>query len=356
MAFSSIKRLIFETTIKYDGEKFVNINDDQIKQIAGRAGRYRIAYQAEEVEETYNQVGNRTKTPKSTNSLPPQNLGLVTTLDQTDLPRLAQAMRSKPQPIMSAGILPPTDVIMRFATYFPQGMPFSYILIRLHEISLMHQRFQMCLLKDSIFIADAIESIHDLTIRDRITFCAAPVSSRDPKNVKLIRTLAKCVANHRGGELLEIPELDLDLLDRKISTDKYYLSELESLHKSLITYIWLTYRFAGVFTNQAMAFYVKSLVEKNIDTVLAAFTSRSNYSKRRKAFQQKVMLERFGEEARNDASFVSASESHIDGEVLQDCSPITEFVDPPNQAAKKAGVTLQLLQGAGSGKESIVTA
>lgn len=39
----SIKRIIFLTTMKFNGQSRQRVSISQIKQIAGRAGRYRIA-------------------------------------------------------------------------------------------------------------------------------------------------------------------------------------------------------------------------------------------------------------------------------------------------------------------------
>lgn len=183
-----------------------------------------------------------------------------------DLARLTKAMRSDAEPVMSAGIFPPTSIILRFSAYFPEGTPFSYILLRLHELSLMHPRFHLCSLRDKAHYADIIEPVKNLTISDRIILCSAPA---DATLLDMLKAYAKCVANSGGGELLNIPELDLNLLDEGITKDKSYLSKLEMLHKALVLYIWLSYRFTGVFTDRAMAFYVKGIVEKAIEAVLA---------------------------------------------------------------------------------------
>jgi ATP-dependent RNA helicase SUPV3L1/SUV3 len=219
------------------------------------------------------------------------NVGLVTTLDPMDLPHLTKAIRREPEPVMSAGIFPPTSVITRFAAYFPDETPFSYILLRLHELSLIHPRFRLCQLRDQVLVADAIEPVRNLTIKDRLIFCAAPASIREHVMKKVVQAYARCVANSEGGALLDIPELDLDLLDENITIKKPYLFKLEVLHKALVLYLWLSYRFAGVFTSQAMAFYVKGIVEKNIHTVLTAVSSTKNLGVRIKKPREQTIAE-----------------------------------------------------------------
>ena len=263
-ATRGIKRLIFETTEKFNGEFFDAIPSHQIRQIAGRAGRFSPVK-----KETSDDPNNQTQSQHMADISPTRNLGLVTTMEQIDLPRVMSAMRQEPEPLMSAGILPPSQVIARFANFFPPGTPFSYILLRLHELSLIHPRFHICDLRDAVRIADAIEPIENLTISDRIIFCESPASTSEETIVLQLPSLAKCVANHSGGALLDIPTIDLNILNLKSSAEKAYLSELELLHKSLVLYLWLSYRFPGVFTTQAMAIYVKGLIEKKIDEALA---------------------------------------------------------------------------------------
>ena len=60
-------------------------------------------------------------------------------------------MESEPEPIRTAGIFPPDTVLERFSSYFPPGTPFSYIMTRLHELSLMHKSFHLCGLRDQIW-------------------------------------------------------------------------------------------------------------------------------------------------------------------------------------------------------------
>ena len=266
----AIKRIVFESVVKFNGFRFVLIDGAHIKQIAGRAGRYRTVAQAEGLAEN---LDEGKEDPKNSSSLPATNLGLVTALEKAHLPIIRQAMEAELDPIMSAGILPPTSVLSKFATYFPPSTSFSYILLRLHELSLRHPRYHLCALKDQIAIADTIQSVQNLSTHDRIVFCAAPVTVKSPGMPAILAAFARCVGNSSSGALLDIPELPLDTLDEDIKADKEYMQRLESLHKALILYLWLSYRFAGVFINQAMAFHVKRLVEERIDKVLAEYSS-----------------------------------------------------------------------------------
>lgn len=275
----SIKRIIFEKTSKFNGIQRLQINENQIKQIAGRAGRYRTALQPNDI----NSADDKRNESSQLQLSQPNNVGYVTSLDPKDLPYIHKALKHEAEPITSAGIFPPANIINQFATYFPPDTPFGYILLRLFEVAHTHRNFHLCGLRELVKIADMIEPVKNLSIRDRIIFCSAPVNTREPKFRKICVAYAKCIAENGGGKLLDIPELNLDILDQKPTADKEYLSDLEALHRSLILYLWLSYRFEGVFNTQAMALYVKELVEKNIDVALANFSVSSRLRRQLKS-------------------------------------------------------------------------
>ena len=221
--------------------------------------------------------------------MPEPNVGFVTTFGQRDLPILRKAMEHELDPIMSAGIFPPTSVLIKFATYFPPSTSFSYILLRLHELSLRHPRYHLCALKDQIAIADSIQNIQNLSIHDRIIFCAAPAPMKDADMPNTLAAFARCVAHNSSGALLDIPEIPLSILDEDLESNKGYMTRLEFLHKALILYLWLSYRFKGVFIDQAMAFYVKKLVEEKIDKMLAEYSSSPAISESIKKMKEEAL-------------------------------------------------------------------
>lgn len=289
----SIKRIIFETTSKHDGVSFRSIQTSEMKQIAGRAGRYKTAAQAIEKGQIPEETDSSTKYPLQLaldQSSNPKTFGLVTTLEDFDMPILKRAMSTEVPPLPSAGIAPPAHVLTRFAAYFPPHTPFSYILLRLHDLAAIHPRFHLCRYKDQLAIADAIQP-YNLMVDDRITFIAAPANLRDEGMTRVLKALAKCVADQNGGELLDIKEINLELLDEPPDVDgKEYLRKLEALHKALTLYLWLSYRFAGVFRSQPLGFHVKSLVEDKIDECLAQVRLDPERRKRLMYLRKKVVL------------------------------------------------------------------
>lgn len=219
------------------------------------------------------------------------NLGLVTTMREQHLPIVRRAMHHEAEPILTAGLIPPDSVLLNFASYFPPSINFSYILLRLHEISLLHPRFHLCNLKEQTQIADAIQPVMGLTVRDRIIFCASPASPTDSGMPEILLAFAKCVGQNTSGEILSIQELPLSVLDEEVKFDRQYMSRLEFLHKALILYLWLSYRFAGVFISQRLAFHIKKLVETKIDEGLGEYTSNPTIQKEIAKMKAKTLLQ-----------------------------------------------------------------
>ncbi|KAF2162768.1 hypothetical protein M409DRAFT_69019 [Zasmidium cellare ATCC 36951] len=289
----AIKRIVFETATKFDGISRRTLSIADIKQIGGRAGRFRIAEQANEAPASEQDLATAKGEAKVANlDDTPDTVGLVTTLERFDFPIVASGMSAEPEPIQSAGIFPPAPVLERFASYFPPRTPFSYILTRLHDISQMHKRFHLCGLKDQVWVADLIEPIEGLTVADRNTICSCPCSKGDNDLWKdLMPAYARCIADQTGGDIVDIQELPLELLEKEPVASREYLRELERLHKGVVAYLWLSYRFAGIFNTRPLAFHIKSMVEERIEHVLGKFSFSETARRRLAERREKEILE-----------------------------------------------------------------
>jgi ATP-dependent RNA helicase SUPV3L1/SUV3 len=239
-------------------------------------------------------IGLDDKAPDSTKVKAPETatVGWVTTLDQVDHDYLRMGMNREPEDIKTAGLFPPSLIVERFANYFPPGTPFSYIMLRLHEISEIHPRFHLCGLKDQLAIADCIHTIKNLSTQDRIMICAAPINMRDKGEQQFLRSLAECIADGKSGDLLDLDRLPLYVMDSPPSGGRSYLYSLESLHKMLVCYLWLSYRFPNVFTTRTLANYTKKLVEDQIEKTLTDFSfieiARARMQKRREQARKEM--------------------------------------------------------------------
>ncbi|KAJ0117939.1 hypothetical protein J7T55_014389 [Diaporthe amygdali] len=269
-----IKRVVFEAVTKHDGKKVRTLTIPELKQIGGRAGRYRTVAQATQDPAATPTPPTSTENPVLEPKGPKPESGqggLVTTLEEEDLEVVHGSFDGEVEPLKTAGLFPPTFVIERFSSYFPAGTPFSFILLRLRDIARLPSLYHMCNLKDNIDIANILQA-YPLSIHDRCIFLTAPISLKENGMIAVLRALASRVAHNDSGKLLDIKEFNLEILDYTL--DNYpqgravYLKQLEALHKCLTLYLWLSYRYVGIFQSQALAFHVKSMVEERINEYL----------------------------------------------------------------------------------------
>lgn len=311
-----IRRVILESVTKFDGSQMRQLTFPEIKQIGGRAGRYRSAQNA---------------TTGSAVDEQEEKVGYVTTMDQADLKSIERAFTRNVEQIQTAYIQPPAGIVERFATYYPPDTPLSFLLMRIKASATVGQRYKLNVTGETLEIADIIQDL-PMHIIDRLTFCYLPVSLRAEGAVEILRALARVVSENKTGDLLDIPEIPLEILDLKIENHKsnptQYLYKLESLHVAINQYIWLSYRYSGMFRSQDLAFHVRSLVEERLIETLEHldFTEEQLVNKRqRKRVQAQRKAERKAKEAQEAE----------DGQQEHDYPHNDEEIDKTREAASQ---------------------
>ncbi|KAM0323510.1 hypothetical protein ACHAQA_008790 [Verticillium albo-atrum] len=251
-----VKRIIFETAAKFDGVNFRGLSTSEIKQIGGRAGRFRSARQAATSGDGDGKVVEK------------KNPGLVTTLDPLDLDRIQEAFTQQAEPLEAAYINPPAFILERFSEYLPPDTPLAFMLLRIRELARVSPMFLVDISSDALRVADIIQEF-PLTIHERLSILNAPVQLNEPSVVGLVQAAANCLATRQGGALYDLHEINLEILDATIADfdgdGRRYLRAIEVLHHSLTLYLWLSYRFPNVFSSQNLAFHVKELVQAKIE-------------------------------------------------------------------------------------------
>ena len=255
-----IRRVIFDSISKFDGMYHRLLTRPEIKQIGGRAGRYRTARTA----------ATNSDDETATNSAA-QRVGYVTCLERADLDNIQQAFVQPVEDITRAILEPPSMLIEQFASYYHPDTPFSFILMRVKAASTLHPLYAMSINRSTMEIADVIQDI-PLSVADRLTVCRTPASLRVAKSVEVLRALAKVISTHGDGNLLSIEEMPLEILDVSMEqfrgTTQDYLFALEALHTAVNQYVWLSFRFSSSFPSQTLAMHVKSLVEDRLAETL----------------------------------------------------------------------------------------
>ncbi|KAK3353009.1 P-loop containing nucleoside triphosphate hydrolase protein [Lasiosphaeria hispida] len=334
-----IKRVVFETGFKFDGSTHRELTVSEIKQIGGRAGRYKTATQAIAATVNLPATGNPSPTTPipslepiaaTGETSPPVGKkwglpGFVTALDDADIPIIKQAFKTDVVPIKTAGILPPSFIIERVASYFPPHTPLSFVLSRLREMSRLSEQFQLCTFDTQIEIADAIQE-YPLSIFDRMLFISAPATLQDPNQVEAIKSMAEAVAYMKTGHLLDIKGLDFEVLDTdRKSGDQNYLLRLESLHKGITMYLWLSYRYEGVFSSQPLAFHAKELVEDKIADYLEHLDFSAEDAQKKREWARKMA--KSSQSSRKTITGEEAWEALDQASIFETDEPVGDIVE-----------------------------
>lgn len=203
----NIRRVVFFTLSKYNGDKIVPVPATQVKQIAGRAGRR--------------------------GSLYPE--GLATTLQKEDLEYLIECLKQPFDEVKKVGLFPFFEQVELFAGQLPD----------VTFCQLLEKFASSCRLDGSYFlsshghikkVANMLEKVQGLSLEDRYNFCFAPVNIRDPKAMYHLLRFASSYSQKLPVNIaMGIPKAsarnDSELLD------------LETKHQVCSMYLWLSNHF-----------------------------------------------------------------------------------------------------------------
>nr|XP_031859652.1 uncharacterized protein CI109_004927 [Kwoniella shandongensis]KAA5526724.1 hypothetical protein CI109_004927 [Kwoniella shandongensis] len=278
-----IKRMIFETLSKFNGKTEVPLALTQIKQIAGRAGRYKTA-------------SDNATTPAglATPDETPAAGGLVTTLRDADLPILRELMTRSLPSIPRANLEVPHGNLADLSALLPAGTSFASLLEHFAALAQPPAKTVLAAHEHKLPLADLVEPLRDqLSLTEIDLFCFAPVNVRDDRAKAIFRTLVEDFAGRGVVEIDEILE-ESDLLGTLEEVEEALktlpplssttgpnaerpfvpqvmissLPKLETLHKSLVLYIWLSFRLEVAFPDRGKAVEYKTRTEKVLEECL----------------------------------------------------------------------------------------
>ncbi|KAJ7980004.1 ATP-dependent RNA helicase mitochondrial-like [Quillaja saponaria] len=208
----NISRIIFSTMKKFDGVETRDLTVSEIKQIAGRAGRYNSNFP----------------------------IGEVTCLHEDDLPLLHSSLKSPSPTLERAGLFPPFDLM--------------YMYSRLHTKSGFHQILKVAAVIDEF----------PLGLHEKYLFCISPAQMDDEI---LSQGLIQFAENYSKKGLVRLREI-FTPGTLQVPKTAAGLQELESIHKVLDLYVWLSFRLEDSFPDQELAASQKAICNMLIEEFL----------------------------------------------------------------------------------------
>lgn len=203
----NIRRVVFYTLSKYNGDKMVPVPASQVKQIAGRAGRRGSRYPD----------------------------GLTTTFELNDLEYLIECLKQPFEEVKKVGLFPFFEQVELFACQL-SNVTFCKLLEKFGENCRLDGSYFLCRHDHIKKVANMLEKVPGLSLEDRFNFCFAPVNVRDPKSMYHLLRFAtaysqKLPVNIAMGMPKGSARNDAELLD------------LETKHQVVSMYLWLSHHF-----------------------------------------------------------------------------------------------------------------
>ncbi|KAG6819713.1 hypothetical protein H0H93_009329 [Arthromyces matolae] len=257
-----IRRVIFETTKKYDGRIEMPLSISQTKQIAGRAGRYGL---------------HGDDSPA----------GFVTSLHQGDIDHIKRALDASPVQLSNARLGISSDRFFGLASALPANASTLTLLQAHYYITRTPEILRQTELKPREhhdlceFIDQRMPSMSRL---DRSLLLLAPIAGRDPVSLELVQKFLAAYQDEMYVDLwkilegsplienLETVEMLMEGNGKSKQMTPMVLSLLESLHKAIVLYVWMTFRRPLSWSCIEEVDALKIRIERALDWGLQALT------------------------------------------------------------------------------------
>nr|WP_235907572.1 helicase-related protein [Siccirubricoccus phaeus] len=232
-----IRRVVFSTLRKFDGEGRRELNTQEVKQIGGRAGRFG------RFEE-----------------------GVVAVLAGGGSPELVRALLEAPpaspedpRPLVQ----PDADIIANVAQEIGSDSLFG-VLARIKRAVLRADdpNYRLADLAQAMAVASAIDGVAGLSLLQRWTYALCPVDERDNG----VARLARWAIEHGAGRPVAPPSAGR--LPPPERAGREELERAEKTHKRLVAWRWLSLRFPEAYPARAEAEGETARLDRWIEEVL----------------------------------------------------------------------------------------
>ena len=247
---SKIRRVIFESVAKYSPSTggYINLSISSVKQISGRAGRYGL-----------HDGGDPG--------------GTCTTLHARDHDYLRQCLATPFTPLEFTRIGFTSDTVSKAVTVLPPKASLSTV-IDAHSCIGRIPTFVRYATRSNLEVFDYVDRYWaDMNITDRVLILYAPVPWRDKVTTDII---IRYLDMHRSSMTVDFNEgiKNTGYLNTMLEIEKDMNSEkpphstidimlrLESFHKVIVFYIWMTFRSPVVYSEFSMVADLKQRLEK----------------------------------------------------------------------------------------------
>lgn len=233
-----IRRVVFSSVAKFDGEKVRELLPTELQQIAGRAGRFGL-----------------------------HDKGLVTAFQPEDLAYIADNITAKLPPLAGKlAIAPNLWHIEALATLFGTEKIGPLLSFFANQLATDIPLFKPAALQDAIALGHHVDELiarcgGTLSLEDRFTFARAPVSVERSEELGYFTACLSAALSGRVQHLAKAPAWLME-------PEGDRLEEAEQLSKNLSLYAWLSFKFPSVFVDASQVPQLRAILSRYIEQAL----------------------------------------------------------------------------------------
>lgn len=231
-----VQRIVFSEISKFDGTTFRPLNQSEVMQIAGRAGRFGM-----------------------------HEKGLVASVDKHEEQFIKQTLsKGIPSEMFTMISVAPTINHVKFIGNGLKTKKIKEILSFFsQEVVIKSNVFKVAELKDQIIWAHVIDNkASGMSLADKFTYCHVPLNEKDDMDW-FITLLSK---HHNNNNLVKLPNLG-------INGD---LHKLTTISRLLTSYIWLSFKYPEIYCDRLLAEERRLEVSNKIEKYLVDSSHKKN--------------------------------------------------------------------------------
>lgn len=256
-----IRRIVFTTCEKFDGTATRRLTPDEVKQIAGRAGRHGMG----------------------------EEEGLVTALEPSDLKYIEHCLSIPNEHVEQAGWLPSLNqLLIANGGDVPENTPIATLLRAFAEQTEPHRDYFLCDMEEIIRAALVADTEGpSLSMAARYSYAIAPVDMDDSLAVSYLALFCRGHAESQVAKL-SIKVYSSDSVEPVQNDEERFavssrIQRLESLYSVIDLYIWLALRFGDkIYQDLQLAMSTRQQCADEIGKLISRLGYRPPSAKKRR--------------------------------------------------------------------------
>ena len=271
----NIRRIIFNELTKFDGVEVRQLTSPEVKQIAGRAGRYKMSYydKGGGVVTTMDDgllSGGRNDANDAKDVIKSEVSGLQFIQNQLDAPV---------KNLKTAGLAPTFEQILEYCAKV-DGANLEDALRTLSADAKVPKYYKMRKSDEGIRLAKFLANL-GMEIEDHYTFSISPTSVDCPHSMKTLMNFASAFLNEGHVSVKLIPK-SINKRERKSRADVQtrmnqrrvsILANLEEQHRAYDLYLWFARRLSAQFPEYNLAEALRIMCAHSIAAELQKLTT-----------------------------------------------------------------------------------